>query len=181
MMLPKFTKREQILTLATIAIVGSTVVYGFIIEPLARFNTRLNRQISTRKLKLERNYKLLNQTDLIEAEYARYKDFIKPLSSIEEEIATMLKAIEAIARKADIQITNIRPQPVKDRMYYQEIAFELICEADITKLLQFMYDLQTSGNLLAVNRLTISAGAFGQDVLKAVIVIAKPSIFQKKI
>lgn len=176
MILQRFTRRERILVSITIAIVFSTIFYGFVIEPLSRTYSRLNNQIRSGSLKLQRNYKLLNQKDSIKAEYEKYSPLIKPLPSEEEEIAAVLKVIEAIARENNIYITNIRPQPVRARLYYDELTFELIAEADIENLIKFIYDLQTSKNLLRVKKLTLSSTSTKDNLLKAIMEITKPSI-----
>lgn len=176
MLLSKFSKREKILLVATILIVSTTVSYVFIIEPIIGAFTKLNRQIETGTLKLERSQKLLKKKGVIEAEYKKYASLVKPLASDEEEIASMLKAIEAIARKNNIHITNIRPQPVAKKPFYKEFIFEFVAEADIARLIKFIYDLQVSGNLLRVNKLTLSATSKKQKGLKAIMEITKPSM-----
>lgn len=181
MILAKFTKRERILIIATITIVLSTISYTLIIEPLIRTYFKLNHQIKASSLKLERNYKILKRQDYINTEYEKYSSLIKPSSSEEEEIASMLKVIEAKARENNIFITNIRPLPAKDKVYYRELTFELIAEAGIDRLVKFIYDLQTSGNLLRARKLTLTSSYTKSDVIKAVIEITKPSIKISKI
>ncbi len=176
MILSKFTKRERRLTVITVVIVLSTVSYVFIIEPLMRAWSELSNEIRTSEVKLEKSFRLLNQQDRLKAEYEMYAPHIKKISSDEEEIASMLKVVEEIARNDSIHITNIRPQPLVDRGFYKEIAFELIAEANIKQLCKFMYDLQSSGNLLRTKRLTLSAASSKKEELKAVMEIAKPSI-----
>ena len=175
MMISKFSKREQLLLVITIVIVTITLSYGFIIEPLIGAFSNLNRQIETGRLKLQKASKMLMRQDIITEEYKKYVNFLKPAGSDEEEIASMLKTIESIARKNNIHISNIRPQPAKERGYYKEFIFELISEADIDHLIKFIYDLQVSGNLLRVDRLTLSASS-SKEGLKAVMEITKPSV-----
>jgi Tfp pilus assembly protein PilO len=176
MILSKFSKRERTLVLATVSITIATIAYGFIIEPIIGGFSIVNRQIRSSTLKLEKGYRLLKRADEIKAEYKKYADLIKPLPSDEEEIASMLKAIEAIARGNNIYINNIRPEPVRQNEFYKEFIFELTVEATVERLGKFMYDIQSSGNLLRVRRLTLSASSKRKKGLKAVMEISKPSI-----
>ena len=118
MILSKFSRRERTLVIATLGVTVATILYGFVIEPVIRANTRLNDLIEAKSLKLKKGYRLLGREDEIQAEYGLYANMLKPTSSNEEEIASMLKVIEEIARGDSIYITNIRPQPVRDRGLY---------------------------------------------------------------
>lgn len=174
--LTKFSKREHQLLIATVLIVSTTFIYGFVIEPLTETYRKIGRETETSVLKLQKSYKLLQQADIIETEYNKYAATLKRLPSDEEEMASMLKAIELTARKNNIRITNIRPQPIKDRVYYREFVFELVCEVDASQVVKFMYDLQTTGNLLRASRVTLTTGSGKDKMLKAIMEITKPSI-----
>ena len=159
----------------TATVVLSTITYGLLIEPLARTFSKLNRQIRSTSLKLERNHKMLRHQEIIRSEYNKYRGLIKPTPSDEEEIASMLKVIESTARSNKIDISNIRPQPVKDRGYYKDFTFELVSEAELKEIVKFIYDLQGSKNLLRVRKFTLSSSS-SKNRLKAVMEIVKPAI-----
>ncbi|MBL7068665.1 MAG: type 4a pilus biogenesis protein PilO [Candidatus Omnitrophica bacterium] len=172
----KFSKREEMLLTVTVIIVAATIAYSFVIDPVAEAFSRLNRQIETGLLKLDKSYKLLQMKEQINREYQEYAGYIKPLRSEEEEMASMLKAIESIARKNKISITNIRPQAVKTREFYREFVFELNAETDVGSLSKFIYELQSSENLLRVTRLTLTTSYTKDKALKAIMEITKPSL-----
>ncbi|MFH1753701.1 MAG: type 4a pilus biogenesis protein PilO [Candidatus Omnitrophota bacterium] len=174
MMLSKFSSRERMLIISTVTITVATLVYVFVIEPVIGAYSKINRQIISSTLKMEKGSRLLKRAHEINAEYAKYAELIKPSQSDEEEIASMLKVIEVLARENQIYIRNIRPEPVKMVDFYKEYIFELTTDASITDLGKFIYDIQTSGNLLRVKRLTLSSGSKGRDSLKAVLEISKP-------
>lgn len=176
MIISKFSSRERALVIATILILFSTVSYGFIIEPLLRAYSDLSYRIATDAKKLEKNQRLIHMKDAIIAEYERYSKILRPTGSDEEEIASMLKVIEATARNDNVYILNIRPQPLKDEELYKIFSLELSAEAEIERLVRFIYDLQTGTDLLRVRRLTISAGSAKSGQLKALMIITKPAI-----
>lgn len=178
MILSKFSGRERTLVVATILILLSTVSYGFIIEPLLRAYSDLKFKIATDAKKLEKSERLIHMKDAIIAEYERYSKILKPARSDEEEIASMLKVIEATARNDNVYIMNIRPQPLKEEELHKIFSLELSAEAQIERLMKFIYDLQTGTDLLRVRRLTIRAGAAKSGQLKALMIITKPAIKQ---
>lgn len=178
MILSKFSVRERILTLATIGITLIVLSYVFIIEPLINAYSRLNRHIRTNNTKLVKGYSLLKRADNIKDEYIKYRNQVNDIPSDEEEVAFILKVIESIATKNDIHITNIRPQPPRDRGSYQELVFELTAESGIDRLMKFIYDTQTSNNLLRVKRLTLSSSTRGKAALKSIMEITRPSLPQ---
>ncbi|NQT06343.1 MAG: type 4a pilus biogenesis protein PilO [Candidatus Omnitrophica bacterium] len=176
MMRERFSKREQALITVTVLVIAIVVAYGFIIEPLSKVFNRLNREIKVSRLKLEKSMKLLERQDEIEADYNKYALLLKPSTSEEEEIASMLQAIEAVASKDSIQITNIRPLPARDRGYYQELSFEVIAESPLEGLIKFMYDLQAADDLLRVVKFTLTAKSSSGNNLKAILSISKPAV-----
>jgi len=176
MILSKFSRRERILVISTVTVTVATLAYGFIIDPIIDTYSGLNRQIASSTLKLEKGYRLLKRVEEIKAEYAKYAQLIKPSQTDEEEIASMLTAIEVLARGNNIYIRNIRPEPIKENEFYKEFIFELTAEAGIERLGKFIYDIQSSGNLLRVKRLTLSASSKGADNLRVVLEISKPAL-----
>ena len=99
-----------------------------------------------------------------------------PLGSDEETIAVLLKAIERIARKTSVHITNIRPRASKETELYKEFGFEVISEASLEGLLRFMYELQNAAELLRVKRSTLSLKAGKGKTLRAVFEISKLAV-----
>jgi len=178
MIISKFSMREKAMAIGTSTIIITALIYAFIAEPVMRTHSRLNRQISSGLMKLEKSYRLIRSEEAILAKYSRYAELIKPMPSEEEEIAAMLKAIEEIARSNSIYITNIRPQPVRDKEAYSEVVFELSAEAGLERLIKFIYDMQRSGNLLRVTRLTLTAGGSKESLLRTVMEISKPYILE---
>ena len=176
MILSKMAKREKLLVQITAAIVMVAVLYTFIIEPLISANNSIDREIMTGERRLSKNLRVLKNEDAIKSEYAKHEGLIQPAASDEEEIASMLGAIESLARVNKIDISNIRPDQVKVFEHYKEFAFELVAQAEIEMLVKFMYDLQNSGNLLRVRRLSLSPSPSKKNALRAVIEVIKPSI-----
>lgn len=165
------------LLLGAVAIVGITFGYNFVVEPVVKSFSEITGDIETGYLKLEKSYRLLQRKNIITDEYEKYEDYIDPAGSEEEELASMLKAIESIASTNKIRITNIRPQPTKSRDIYKLFVFELSAEADITQLSKFIFDLQSSANLMRVTRLTLKSSLNKGNLLSASLEITKPSMF----
>ncbi len=177
-MLSKFSKREQILVASTVTIAVATLAYVLIIDPIIGAYSTVERRIEAKKKKLQKDYRVLRKERVIKTDFNKYAFLIKPLASDEEEIASMLRIIEVVGRKNSIRITNIRPRPVKDKLYYKEFVFEVVAEAEIDKLVKFIYELQSSDNLLRIVKLSISAGSTRRRVkgLRAILEISKPGI-----
>lgn len=175
-MLSKFSKREQGLVAVTVAITVVTLSYVFIVEPIIEAYGGIDRKIKTYTVKLQKGRGLLMREETIIEQYKKYADLIRPALSDEEEIAAMLKVIEEIASQNQMQITNIRPQPVREGEFYKEFIFELSAEANMRQLGKFIYDIQGSGNILRVKRLILTSSVSTKKVLKASMEISKPAI-----
>jgi Tfp pilus assembly protein PilO len=175
-MLSKFSKREQSMVIMTVAITAATLSYVFIVEPIMEAYATIDRKIKTYTVKIQKGQSLLMREEVILAQYKKYADLIRPALTDEEEIAAMLKVIEEIASQNQIQITNIRPQPVREGEFYKELIFELSAESDVRQLGKFIYEIQGSGNILRVKRLIMTSSVRPKQPLKVTMEISKPAI-----
>lgn len=176
MILDRFSKRERHLFIGTIAVVCVAMGYIIILEPLTNRWKALGRQIEQKTVKLNKNLSILQQEKRIKSEFAKYAEHTRSMGADEEVIATLLKIIESKASGTATRITNIRPKPVKDRGFYKEFSFEVMSESSLEDLLQFVYELQNSKELLKVKRLTLTLKSGQASTLRGVMDIIKVSV-----
>ena len=171
-------KREKLLAVATISVALIAVIYNFIIEPvIGRWNT-IDKKITDKEIILEKYSRILRDKNTIEklrAKYAKYFETNK--LTPEEESAAALSVIEKIARQTNVKITNIKPLSSKSYGSYNKFTFRIATEAKLDELTKFIYDLQSSDQLLKVDRMVLQAKESEASVIKAMLNVTKISVF----
>lgn len=169
----RFSSRERWLFYLAIIFIVGIVSLIVVVEPIWTEWQELNKEIYTEERQLLKNLKILAQKEQISKLYDKYAKNIRMKGSVEEETAVILREIENIARTSKTYITDIKPHKVKDMDFYKEYYVELEAEGNIASLAKFIYDLQTSKQILKVRHLRLNAKAGRGDVLKGYMIVTK--------
>lgn len=174
----RFSKRERVLFSATAVVIAVIMGAIFILEPMYKKWTQSEEALEGASSRLLKNLRLLADKELLEKQYAAYKEFTQRQDSEEEELAAALKEMESIALNSQVKITSIKPKGAKPFKNYKRYIIEIIAEAKINQFLKFIYDLEGSKNLLKVERLVLSLKSAQSDVLKGTLVIRKTTLLK---
>lgn len=197
----KFSKRERLFFILTTVVILIIAVYIFIVEPVYKKWDRLGLEFELANSRLLKNTKLLANKESLEKQYERFKEYIQKEGDQEEEMAAVLKEIEATALNCGVKITSIKPKGIKQLIpkeatqrsissgsrrdtrevstfgkSYKKFSVELISEATISQFLKFIYELEDSKKLLKVERLVLSVKGTQSDLLKGTFLIRKISL-----
>ncbi|MFH0840247.1 MAG: hypothetical protein V1883_04445 [Candidatus Omnitrophota bacterium] len=177
-MFRNITKRERFLALATISAALAALVYNFVIEPIAGQWSELDRKIRDKEVVLRKYSRILRDKDNIEKQRTEYAKYFKSQKlTPEEESAVALSRIERSAHAAKVRITNIKPLSYKSFEYYNESTFRVATESTLAELTKFIYDLQSSDQLLKVERMVLRAKENEPAVVKSILNITRISVF----
>ncbi|MBN1872576.1 MAG: hypothetical protein JW800_08390 [Candidatus Omnitrophica bacterium] len=177
-MLKNISKREKILAGLTIGVAVVALSYTLIIEPLVSRWRKLEEDIRDKEVLLVKHSKIIRDKGKLEnihKEYAKY--FQGGSLTKEEESALALSNIEEIARRTNTYITNIKPLTAKDFDNYSKLTFRVTIECDISSLTKFIYDLQSSEQLMKIDSVVLRAKEKSPDIIKAVMNVSKISVY----
>jgi len=176
-MLKNLSKRERLLGSATATLAIAALAYVFVIEPLMSRWSMLEGQIKDKEVLLVKNSKIMRDKRGIQQAYSEFRKYLKQeKTSIEEENALALSSIEKIAKKTSTQITNIKPLTDKRYEDYVKFTLRVTIESDISSLTRFIYELQSSEELLKIEKMVLRAKERSRSTLKAVLHVTKISI-----
>jgi hypothetical protein len=176
-MLENITSRERLLGVATIAVALLALTYNFIVEPLIKQWNTLGEEIRKKKLLLTKHNRILRDKEIIEKLYSEYmKYFHAEKLTPEEESAIALSNIEKLARDANVHITNIKPLTTKSFGNYNKFTFRVTTESQISELAKFIYNLQSSDQLLKIERMVLRAKEHQPNTIKAILHVTKISV-----
>jgi Tfp pilus assembly protein PilO len=129
--------------------------YNFFILPVQRKIGKLNEKIEVKKIKLEKNSLILERKKRIEERYNKYFKNLQLRGTEEEEVATFLSEIESLAQKNSVRISDMKPRPSKKVDFYKKFSIDLEAEGDIKQITQFIYQIQSTPQLLRVDKLRL--------------------------
>ena len=173
----KLSKKEKIGLVAAAIVVALVIIDRLVISPIGNRVRRLNQEIKFSETKLSRDLRNINNKDLIEREYNKYKNYVKKTSaSDEEDVANVLGEIEALARSSGVSLVDIKPQAPKQTDLYKEYAVEVEVEGGMEQVITFLHNLNSSTHLLRTLKLRIGLKERESSVIKASLLVTKISI-----
>ena len=156
--MPKIiTQREKIILYTTVGVIILALAFNFLIAPLLNRAGALNKQASIIQTKLRRYVLLLKGKDYIRTRFNKFASRLTLSDIGKNGSLTILEALEALAKDANIRIIDIRPQAQGGADLHKETAVDLRTEGSMEGYLKFLYDIENSLSLLEIKRFQLSA------------------------
>lgn len=127
-----------------------------VITPILDSYSAMDERIASSERTLIRNLVNIQRKESVEAEYEKYRPFVRPSGSDEEENASLLSGMEELARANQVVLVDMKPQEVKAHQYHKAYVAELDAEADMANLIGFLHAIGESPLLMKVTNVRIS-------------------------
>ncbi|PIU41212.1 MAG: hypothetical protein COS99_06670 [Candidatus Omnitrophica bacterium CG07_land_8_20_14_0_80_42_15] len=174
MLIPKLSKREKAVLFLCVGLIILSVLYNFILEPIAKKWIGFNSEIEIMRLKLKRSAEVVKRQRDIMDQYKSVSSFIKlDNASEEEEMAMLLDELEKLASSSSVRITNIKPRQSRESGYYKKYVVEVESEGNISGFSKFLYGIQNSRQFLDVEKLSLTTKGASSDLLKGQMVVVR--------
>ena len=169
----RISKKERNPLYIAVIFVSLAIFSRAVLSPALGKSADLDRQIQLKKRMIENSLYLLNQKEDIQKESQKYTNYARQKFSEEEETASLLKEIEDIARKSQLQLTGLKPYSAERKDFYIEYRIEIETESDMNQLITFIHNLQNSESLLRVVKFHINPKVDKSDILRTDLTITK--------
>jgi len=176
MFFSRLNKQEKYLLYASVTVLSLVFFDKVIFSPIMGVLNGLNKKISAHEKELKNSLLVLNKEEFITNNYSEKTGSLGKISSNEEEIADMSSTIERLARKTSVLIQNIKPLSVEEQDLYFKYKIEIEAEADMSKLIDFIYQLEKSPKLYRVKKLSLTSKKKDAKELKVSLLITKIAI-----
>lgn len=153
--LSRLSKRETIIFYVAAAVISLTVADRLLLSPVAQKIESQATEIKNKEAGIERMSFILAQKDRIVSESAKYIKFLTKAKDSEEEATTILKEIEAIANNNSMYIVDLKPLGFRDAEKMKKYMVSITCEGQMESVFSFLYNIETSPQLLRVERCEI--------------------------
>ncbi len=172
----KLSKRELYVFYISILIVTIVFFDKIVINPLIVRIEKLNKEIFIQEKRLQKSLYLLSQEKLIISEYKKYTEHVKQVTSDGEEKSRLLAEIEKTARKASVLLKNVKLDLKEGSGPYKKYTVEIETESKIAYLVDFIYLLEKSPQLLRVGSFYLTPIRDKSQVLRAQMTITETLI-----
>ncbi|MBU1044164.1 MAG: type 4a pilus biogenesis protein PilO [Candidatus Omnitrophica bacterium] len=168
--------KKLILIIASIA--ALCLVYISIISPFLRKSNEQKTQINQKLALLEKSRKIIQQKEALNQSYSNMNKKIQAKLPSERGQSNFLTAIGEVARKTNIHIESMNPQPLRELGFSNELSVEINMEANLGNIVRFLYEMRKSSVVLVANRLSLQPKSERSALLKGHLIIS--TIFLKE-
>lgn len=167
------SKREKFILYCTTVFVLGAFLDRLIISPISSKMKYLDREIKQKQTDIKRSLHILAYKDKIKDEVNRYASYLAKGESEEEETTSLLKEIEGLAGKASVYLIDLKPAGSKTEGSSKKYYANINCESQMEQLAHFVYLIETSDKLLAIEKYHIVPKAKESSVAKWGMTISK--------
>jgi Tfp pilus assembly protein PilO len=149
-------RRELFLLCLYLCLILGIGVYFFFFQFAYPRYAIINTQIQSAETALTQISQILNGKAMIEKEYA---DFVQRFqSNLDKPAATdILQDIKSKAGIAGLNVTNVKPFPMREDSGYNQFDFKLETEGELKNLGRFFYALDKSPYMFSIKNTQINA------------------------
>lgn len=171
--LTRFSKRERLILYGALLFVFLMFLDRMVIAPVFQKVESLDEEIRNRESNIRKDMRILAQKDRILSEAAKYATFLGDRKSEDEEMTSLLKEVEAQADKASVYLADIKPAGSKEVGVSKKYLVTLNCEAQMEQIVNFMYNIENSSKLLAIEKYQITPKSKESSVAKCSLTISR--------
>ncbi len=158
--------REKTVFGFCILVAVGALLYVFALEPILTSWERMNRKIRSREIQLRKISRAVKEKKSLEAELKELTRGAKLGIPKEEWRTALLSSLDKMARESRVTIVGRQTLPIKEYGFYQELSAEVEVECDLATLSKFLYQMETSAQILNVETLQLNSKGRGSSRMK---------------
>lgn len=172
--LTKLSAREKKILYVVIALLILVFGYHGVWNPMMAKFAVLDDEIFAMQMRLRKAKTFLRQKDQVLEVSKKFSNLEQmDAGSDEEEIARLLNYIEQTARKNGVSLSDVKPQPVHSDKVTKQYKVELNAEANVLSIVDFIYALENSPQMLRLDRVTLAPKEENSPTLRTFVTITR--------
>ncbi len=166
-------KERKIFAFAAIVVLAVLFDRLLVAPSMSRLRV-IDASIAEQEKNIKQNLTFLSRRDSIIKEAAVYKDFYtKSVQTEEAVIADFLKKVENLATKSEITLVKVFPDGQDVQKEYLKYFVTLDCSGKLENIANFMYAVNSSPELLKVEKMNLLTNPRDVEKIQATITISK--------
>lgn len=166
-------KRQRPVLYFAVSLVLLLAIDRAVIYPVSSRIDSLNKEIDAKETGIKRDLHILSMKDKIVNESSKYSSFFYSAKSDEEQNTIILKEVESLANRSSVYLIDIKPAGVKETGTAKKFLINLSCEAQMEQLVDFMYNIENSIQLLIIEKFQISPKSTESSVARCTMTVSK--------
>ena len=170
----RLSLREKIFLGGALLMVVLVFSDQLVIRPTTQTFNSLNQQINNLQADIKKSVRLLSQKERILQELKEYAIYSTQHRSPEEETVALLKHIEELANRTNVNLLYVKPAAAKTEAKETKYYATLECEGPMEQIVTFFYEVENSNLLLKIEKYTLRPASKGSLVVKLAATISRP-------
>ena len=171
-MVTRLSKRERFIFYGAVFFISVMLIDRLIIYPVFHTMKSLDDEIKQRESNIKRNLHIVAQKNKITAESAEYAPLLNSFKTEEEGISSVLKEVEMLANQSSVYLVELKPGDLKKMGTSNKYIVNLICEAQLEQITEFMYNIENSSKLLTIEKYEITPKSTESSIARCTMSIA---------
>ena len=164
--LTKMSRRERMMAVVGAAIVFVVLADRLAISPWWNYIKKIRKETKTFEEGLNQQKKLLSRKESILSEVDDLKTYLKPGGSPEMEMASFLREVEAIGKRSQLSLQEVKPLPTNSNELYQEYGLEAHYEGTLEQCVNFIYSVENGPGLFTIEKALMGTTQENPTLLK---------------
>ena len=164
--LASLSRRERLLVAGSVLVLCVVALDQLVLGPWWRHITKIRRDITRLESSIGGYHELLRRSPQIQGEIESYTEYLRPVDAEQPTLATLLREIESLGEQSGISLGEVKPLEGSTNSLYQEFAIQVQYRGSLEQWVHFVYLLQTSKSLFAVERLAVERSGEDPGVLQ---------------
>jgi Tfp pilus assembly protein PilO len=156
-------QREKVLWIITVTVAFLWAWKLFVLTPISQYRDKLDAELGAKNIKLREARMTLSATPHSAQE--SLKRFTSEGSG-QEDMARMIKDLEAAAAGSGLRVLETKPQPQTNNVGWFELKVSLVFEGSWSDVVRFMYQLESVDKPLLVNEMSLEANLPQQSSIR---------------
>lgn len=157
----RLSKREKWILYGSLFCITALFAQQLVIGPAAEYMKRLDIKISDEETSIRKSLQVLLRKDSIASEAKRFVVFLADFKKPEEQMSSFLKQIEDLASRSSVSLLYVKPGSEKEEGRIKKYYASLECEGQMEDIVSFFYQLESTADLLKIEKYNIQPKSKG--------------------
>ena len=170
------SKREKLILYLASGFILLTIMDRLIIFPVLSKMKSLDEELVRERADIKRDLHILAQKERILKDNNKYNKYAIEDLTAEEITTALLKEIENLGSSASVYLIDIKPTSITQEDIFLKYYVSLSCEAQMEQIIDFMYKIESSNNLLMVEKYNLGPKSEDTSIARCTLLISKTVI-----
>lgn len=169
----KLSPVQQVLLFIVVFILAIVLFERLLVAPSLSRVQQLDKTIEKQEEVIRADLAFLQNKKDVEKSIDAFKDFyVKDVKAEEQVIAEFLQQLELLGIQTNVQLSKVTPTDQEYQKEYLKYFLTVDCSGTLEKIMNFVYAINNSKDLLKVEKMSLTASRSGDEV-KTTLTISK--------